>query len=121
MKKNPHELTDFHDLILLYVPMRWVPNKSLQEAVELRAVAPLSSALLTAQFSCRHRSKILAPWWEFGKEEKRKEKPTIMPELSLSFFMGTKTQQTEVGKSKIGVKETTNQGKMWLIYITWDD
>ena len=32
--------------------MHWVPYKSLQEAEELKAVAPLSSALQTAQFAC---------------------------------------------------------------------
>lgn len=46
-------LTDFHDLIFPYKPMHWVPYKSLQEAEQLKAVAPPLSTLQTAQFACR--------------------------------------------------------------------
>jgi hypothetical protein len=56
-EKNQTELTDFHDLILPYRPMHWVPYKSLQDAERLKAVAPLSSALQTAQFACTQRNK----------------------------------------------------------------
>lgn len=52
-------LTDFHDLILPHKPMHCVPYKSLQDGEELSAVAPLSSALQTAQLACITYSLLL--------------------------------------------------------------
>ena len=38
--------------------MHWVPYKSLQDAEKLKAVAPLSSAMQTAQFACNCGNKV---------------------------------------------------------------
>ena len=51
-EQSKYQLTDFQDRILPNKPIHWVPYKSLEEAEKLNAVAPLSSALQTAQFAC---------------------------------------------------------------------
>jgi hypothetical protein len=56
--KIQSELTDFHDLIFPSRPIHWVPYKSLQDAEKLKAVAPLSSAMQTAQFACTCENKV---------------------------------------------------------------